>query len=128
MSTSNTDAQPATEPGQHTPGQWTYHIGQDYTEFYDANGDTIFQVLFAMKDDFARLIAAAPDLLAAVKAAVAAASLVIHSCEEDVKRGKSPNLLEKSSPYEVMADCYAAMNFIWDAQAAIDKAEGKPEC
>lgn len=56
------------EVPQHTSGPWTYHIGLDYTEFYDANGNTIFQVSYAIDRSLANLISAAPELLEACRA------------------------------------------------------------
>jgi hypothetical protein len=51
---------------KHTP--WTYHLGEDYTEFYNANGDIICHANYRMDEADARLIAAAPELLEALKA------------------------------------------------------------
>lgn len=61
----------AVETAKHATGPWTYHIGLDYTEFYDANGDTIFQVSYAMDEATACLIASAPELLKACESALA---------------------------------------------------------
>lgn len=53
--------------GQHTPGPWRFspwHIEEGPSAVYDANGDL---VCTTSSDDTARLIAAAPELLAALK-------------------------------------------------------------
>lgn len=46
------------------PGPWTFHIGEDYTEFTDANNNLVFAVTYAMSEQLARLIARGPAMLA----------------------------------------------------------------
>jgi hypothetical protein len=49
------------------PGPWTYHIGEDYTEFDDANEDHIFAVNWAMPAPLASMIAKSPEMLALLR-------------------------------------------------------------
>lgn len=71
----------------------------------------------------ARLIAAAPEMLEALKAAKEAGTYVIQLCEANDKAGTSPNPNEKSDWVGTVAHCYAAMSFLSKVHAAIAKAE-----
>ena len=51
---------------KHSPGLWTYQIGLNCTEFFDADGATILLANFVLPDEVARLIAAAPEMLEAL--------------------------------------------------------------
>ena len=46
----------------HAPSPWTYHIGIDYTEFYDANGEPFLFARHLVDEPTARLIAEAPAI------------------------------------------------------------------
>jgi len=58
---------------KHTPGPWHLHIGDDYAEVSVQCGDATIEIFNAYRDEEcvdadARLIAAAPDMLAALRA------------------------------------------------------------
>lgn len=60
---------------KHTPGPWFYDVHPDKSQaiFWDSRGYTVFHLSHTFPNDVranARLIAAAPDLLAALKDAV----------------------------------------------------------
>ena len=57
--------------GEHTPGPWTPH-SLDWRAVEDANGEVVADVRSSPDD--ARLISAAPDLLAALEALATAKS------------------------------------------------------
>jgi len=65
------------------------------------------------------LIDAAPDLLEACKKAVSAAEYVVQMVEAEGEPS------HKSDWLGATMHCYAAMNFVAEARAAISKAEGK---
>lgn len=64
---------PAMSEQKHTPGPWAYRIGQHHTDFILSNGSVI-EVEWRIAEANARLIAAAPDLLEALRDLVEATS------------------------------------------------------
>lgn len=54
----------------------------------------------------------------AIEKAVDLCTQIIYDCEEDVRRGQSPNPHEKSSPNEVMANCYAGTHIVGELREA----------
>jgi hypothetical protein len=59
-----------THQSQHTPGPWTYYKTLDGKHHVDLPGDGAADVVGANAPNNARLIAAAPELLEALKAIV----------------------------------------------------------
>jgi hypothetical protein len=112
----------------HTTGPWTVSQYLDNGEWGVLNNDNVIVVGVASRitEDDARLIAAAPDLLNALKAA-------IEVMEEDldiildsncVLREYGPNLAtlnEDAKPYVERLTVELAA-----ARKAVDKAEGRP--
>jgi phage baseplate assembly protein W len=56
----------------------------------------------------------------ALKTAIGAGEYVVRLCENDAKCGASPNPLVRSMPSAIVAECYAAMNFLYEARAALE--------
>jgi hypothetical protein len=71
-----------TTKATHTPGPWTWHADRDGGAIVDGRGRAVARVndfVFECGDN-ARLIAAAPEMLAALKAFVAAYEHIGHGC------------------------------------------------
>lgn len=67
----------------HTPGPWTInevHGTNARTRFFAPDGRMIFEVWDAITDEDARLIAASPNLLEALKALLAQAERYLGPC------------------------------------------------
>lgn len=117
---------------KHTPGPWELLPVEDRSIKHlcpvDAEKMSILTVVeqdgvkFAAvyKDADARLIAAAPELLAAAQAALAY-DLAIASCADDPKK--------MSSFCTASGDTLDSLYFVWQegARAAIDKATGSTQ-
>jgi len=68
----------------HTPGPWIYSQSMQEGDYLVGTGRKIIARLWGGNEDDARLIAAAPDLLAACDEAVAALMLLPPDCLDDV--------------------------------------------
>ena len=63
-------------------------------------------------------------LVEALKDAIGAGEYVVKIIEADANAGASPSIVERSMPHATLAHCYAAMNFLNKARAALVEKEG----